>query len=159
MSTDLLMKIQFKNRVEMKLKELQPSQFYISEKKLKEIECWFDPADLSGFEPIPVKSLDGRIIMTDGHTRAVAAIRAGLESVPLVWDEEELDWDMYRECVKACQEQNIFSPVDLLTRIISEEDYKEKWDGWCDIMQTNVKDRRKEKMNERDSMKREKNVV
>ena len=124
--------------IKMKLKELQPSQFYISAKKLKDIECWFHPADLSNFEPIPVKLLDGKPVMTDGHTRAVAAMRAGLDSVPLVWDVDELDWDMYRACVKACQEQFILSPEDLLTRIISEEDYQEKWDKWCDIMQAEI---------------------
>ena len=75
--------------------------------------------------------------MTDGHTRAVAAIRAGLNSVPLMWDDD-LDWDMYRACVRACQEQKVLSPVDLLMRIISDEDYKEKWDTWCDIMQAEI---------------------
>ncbi len=38
---------------ELNLKDLQPSQFYISEKKLKDIEAWLNPADLSCFEPIP----------------------------------------------------------------------------------------------------------
>ena len=125
------------------LTDLQPSQFYISEKKLRDIENWFDPKDLSGFEPIPIKLLDGKLVMTDGHTRAVAAIKAGLDSVPLVWDEDELDWDMYRACVSACQEQNILSPADLLTHIISEEEYKEKWDKWCDIMQAEIIQSRK----------------
>ena len=78
---------------ELKLKDLQPSQFYISEKKLRDIESWLNPVDLSCFEPIPLKLLDGRPVMTDGHTRAVAALRAGLDSVPLVWDEDELSWD------------------------------------------------------------------
>ncbi len=131
------------NITELKLKDLQPSQFYISAKKLKDIECWLDPADLSNFEPVPVKLLDDRPIMTDGHTRAVAAIRAGLNAVPLVWDEDELDWDMYRACVKACWERKIFSPMDLLARIISEEDYKEKWDRWCDVMQAEILQNRK----------------
>ena len=125
------------------LTDLQPSQFYISEKKLRDIENWFNPKDLSGFEPIPIKLLDGKLVMTDGHTRAVAAIKAGLDSVPLVWDEDELDEDMYRACVSACQEQNILSPADLLTRIISEEEYKEKWDKWCDIMQAEIIQSRK----------------
>lgn len=123
---------------ELNLKDLQPSQFYISEKKLKDIEAWLNPADLSCFEPIPVKLLDGRPVMTDGHTRAVAALRAGLEAVPLVWDEDELSWDMYRACVAACREQGIESPRDLMTRIISEEEYREKWDKWCDRMQAEV---------------------
>ncbi|MBR4421020.1 MAG: hypothetical protein IKS69_00625, partial [Erysipelotrichaceae bacterium] len=91
----------------------------------------------------PVKMLDGLPVMTDGHTRAVAAIRVGLDAVPCIWEEEELDWDMYRACVKACQEQNILSPADLLKRIVSEEDYKEKWDKWCDLMQADVLQNRK----------------
>ena len=131
----------------MELKDLQPSQFYISEKKLQDIESWFDPANLSGFEPIPVKLLDGRPVMTDGHTRAVAAIRAGLDSVPLIRDEDELDWDMYRACVKACREQGVLSPADLLARIVSEEEYKEKWDRWCDIMQAEIVQSRKQQAN------------
>ncbi len=32
----------------LKLIHLQPSQFYISEKKLHDIREWFDPEDLSG---------------------------------------------------------------------------------------------------------------
>ena len=122
----------------LKLKDLQPSQFYISEKKLEDIEAWLNPADLSCFAPIPVKLLDGRPVMTDGHTRAVAALRAGLDSVPLVWDEDELPWDMYRACVAACREQGIESPRDLTSRIISEAEYREKWDKWCDRMQAEV---------------------
>ena len=67
---------------ELKLYDLQPSQFYISEKKLRDIREWFDPQDLSGLEPIPVKMLEGVPVMTDGHTRAVAALLCGLDRVP-----------------------------------------------------------------------------
>ena len=96
--------------VKLRLRDLQPSQFYISAGKLKAI---------------------------------VAALRAGLTAVPLVWDEDDLDWDMYRACVKACREKKILSPVDLLTRIIPEEDYREKWDAWCDTMQTEIEKSRR----------------
>ena len=123
---------------ELKLKDLQPSQFYLSAAKLAAVESWLHPEDLSGFQPIPVKMLDGRPVMTDGHTRAAAAIRAGLDTVPMVWDEDELDWDMYRACVKACQERGVFSPEDLVKRILSAEDYVEKWDRWCDRMQAEI---------------------
>ena len=127
---------------EWKLKDLQPSQFYISEKKLREIESWLNPADLSCFEPIPVKLLDGRPVMTDGHTRAVAALRAGLDAVPFVWDEDELDWELYRACVAACLERDVRSPADLLPRIISEAEYREKWDRWCDVLHADMERRR-----------------
>lgn len=127
-----------------KLRELQPSQFYISEKKLRDVEHWFDPKDLSAFPPIPVRVLDGIPVMTDGHTRAVAALRAGLDAVPLAAEEDELDWEMYRRCVAACRQRGVFSPADLLSRIISEEAYAEKWDRWCDVMQAEVLARRAE---------------
>ena len=132
------------DKVNLKLKELQPSQLYISIKKLKNINLWFNPTDFSNFDPIPIKLLDGEPVITDGHTRVVAAIIAGLDTVPLVWDTDDLDWDMYRECVKACRKQNIYSPTDLVERIISEEDYKEKWDNWCDELHAKIIRKRKE---------------
>ena len=122
----------------LKLSDLQPSQLFISEKKLEEVNAWFDPDDLSRFEAIPVKMLDGLPVMTDGHTRAAAALLAGCERVPLVWDTDELDWDMYRRCVKECRKQGISSPRDLLERIIPEEAYEKKWNRWCDVMQAEI---------------------
>ena len=40
---------------------------------------WFDPNDLSNFEPIPVKYLDNHYVITDGHTRIVAMLLSGLK--------------------------------------------------------------------------------
>lgn len=126
--------MEMENRPSFKLTALQPSQFYISEKKLREINEWFRPEDLSNFAPIPVKLLDGLPVMTDGHTRAAAALLAGLDEVPLVWDEDELDWNMYRRCVEECRRRGVCSPAELPGRVISEAEYGEKWDRWCDEM-------------------------
>lgn len=92
---------------ELRIVDIQPSQFYISEEKLEQIGRWFEPGDLSGFEAVPVKELDGQVIFTDGHTRAYAAWLAGLERIPLVWDEDELDWEAYRLCADACRKRGI----------------------------------------------------
>jgi hypothetical protein len=118
----------------LSLVDLQPSQFYVSREKIRRIEEWFDPADLSAFKPIPVKLLDGTPVMTDGHTRAVAALWAGLQKAPLCWDEDALDWDMYRACVRACRERDVHSPVDLLLRVVDAAAYHQKWVLWCDRM-------------------------
>ena len=85
------------------LRDIQPSQFYISESILSLVESWFDPNALSSFEAIPVRLLDGIPVMTDRHTRATAALRAGLVSVPLDWEQNELDWEMYAKCVEECR--------------------------------------------------------
>ena len=125
------------------LKDLQPSQFYISQAKLSNIQAWFHKDDLSNFEPLPVKVLDGIPILTDGHTRAVLAILAGLESVPLAYDEDELDWNLYRYCVEQCTQKGIHSPYDLVDRIISANEYEEKWIGWCEQIPSKIQQNQK----------------
>ena len=74
------------------LKDLQPSQFYISRKKIEEIEKWFKE-DLSNFEAIPYKLLDDKYVMTDGHTRAVVAIMHGIDKAPVIEEKDNLSWD------------------------------------------------------------------
>ena len=123
---------------ELTLHDIQPSQFWISEKKLAQIGKWFNPHDLSNFEPITIKRLGGVLMMTDGHTRAVAAIRAGLRCVPLAWEMDEWDWDMYRVCVEECRARGVLSPYDLTGRVVSEADYKTLWNDWCDEMHAQV---------------------
>lgn len=125
------------------LKDLQPSQFYISQAKLSNIQAWFRKDDLSNFEPLPVKVLDGIPILTDGHTRAVVAILAGLESVPLVYEEDELDWNLYRYCVEQCTQKGIHSPYDLVDRVISAYEYEEKWIGWCEQISSKLQQNQK----------------
>ena len=132
-----------KKNPDYSLKDLQPSQFYISQAKLSNIQAWFHKDDLSNFEPLPVKVLDGIPILTDGHTRAVAAILAGLESVPLVYDEDELDWNLYRYCVEQCTQKGIHSPYDLVDRVISAHDYEEKWIGWCEQIPSKLQQNKK----------------
>lgn len=132
-----------KKNLDYSLKDLQPSQFYISQAKLSNIQAWFHKDDLSNFEPLPVKVLDGIPILTDGHTRAVSAILAGLESVPLVYDEDELDWNLYRYCVEQCTQKGIHSPYDLVDRVISANEYEEKWIGWCEQIPSKLQQNQK----------------
>ena len=122
----------------LRLREVRPSQFWVSEEKLRAVRAWFRPDDLSGFEPIPVRVLDGVPVMTDGHTRAVAALLAGLDAVPMVPETDELDWEMYRRCAAACAERGVFTPADLADRVIPADEYREAWDRWCDRMQEEV---------------------
>ena len=66
------------------LKDLQPSQFYISQAKLSNIQAWFRKDDLSNFEPLPVKVLDGIPILTDGHKGSCGnTCRLGIGTISL----------------------------------------------------------------------------
>ena len=126
-----------------KLKDLQPSQLYISEEKISKIKEWFNPNDLSNFEPIPIKIINAVPVIIDSHTRCVCAILSGLEEIPLQFEKEEWDWDMYDACINECKAQNITSSYDLISRIISKEDYEIKWNKWCDEMQEKIISSRK----------------
>lgn len=112
--------------------EIQPSQFYISEKKVEDINKWFNPNDLSNFDAIPIKELNGKLIFTDGHTRAYVAYKAGIKNIPLYWEDEELGWDIYQVCVDECNKRDVYSIKDLDNKVLNQNDYKKLWNEWCD---------------------------
>jgi len=111
--------------------KLQPSQLYISGGKLRLVREWFAPEDQEHFDPIPVKRLKDRIVMTDGHTRAVAAHLAGWDTVPVYWDEDDLDMRAYAMNVKWCDEESIHNPSDLAERIVPHKEYERLWRKRC----------------------------
>lgn len=113
------------------LAALQPSQLYISEGKLQLLRGWFDPSDRSRLDPIPIKNLNGQVIMTDGHTRAVAAHLAGWDSLPVYWDADELDMQAYATDVKWCKEEGITDIKTLSKRIVPHKDYEYLWRKRC----------------------------
>lgn len=119
----------------VRILDIQPSQFYLSQRKIDRIKKWFRPDDWTHFEPIPIKKLGGNVVFTDGHTRAFAAHMAGLQTIPCYWDTDStLDWECYQLCVDACKKRRITCISDLRDRILSEEEYKILWNGWCDVM-------------------------
>jgi hypothetical protein len=127
----------------MKLDKIQPTQLFISSEKLSEVMKTFNPKNPESMEPIPVKKLGNEIIFVDGHTRAVAAFLHGFSQVPVYWENEELDWDAYKICVKWCKKEKIRTIADLKTRIVSQKDYEILWYKRCEKMQKNLELRRK----------------
>ncbi len=122
------------------LAQLQPSQLYISKAKLADVLAWWQPPTLETLEPVPIKRLNGtdgriRVIYTDGHTRAFAAHRLGFTEIPVVWDEDELDWEAYQICVDWCLDVGIHTIADLEGRVISPEQYEAFWHDRCQVMQ------------------------
>lgn len=124
------------------LARLQPSQLYISEAKLANVLARWQPPTLATLEPIPIKRLNGRLIYTDGHTRAFAARRPGFTEVPVVWDEDALDWEAYQICVDWCLDAGIHTIADLEDRVIPPEQYEVLWHDCCQVMQDELALRR-----------------
>lgn len=127
----------------MKLAEIQPSQLFISSKKLSEVMKAFDPNKPESIEPIPVKKLGDQIIFVDGHTRAFATFLHGLSQVPVYWEYEELDWDAYEICVEWCKKEGIHTITDLKDRVVSHQEFEVVWYKRCEKMQRDLQAKRK----------------
>ncbi|MEM0172843.1 ParB/Srx family N-terminal domain-containing protein [Thermofilum sp.] len=126
----------------MSLKDIQPSQLYISFKKLCEVMKRFNPSDPGSIEPIPIKKLGDDIIFVDGHTRAFAAFLCGISEVPVYWEDEELDWEAYEICVEWCKKEGIREISDLKNRVVPQRDYEILWYKRCEDMQRDLEKKR-----------------
>lgn len=122
--------------IKMNIHDIQPSQLYISEKKLEKVDLFLDSIDIDGMEPLPIKKIGERVFFTDGHTRAFALFRRGIKTVKVHWDEDDLDWIQYLICLKWCDKEGIKDISHLEERVIGEEDYHELWLNRCKRMQT-----------------------
>jgi len=124
------------------LLELQPSQLYISAEKLTRVLTVLDLSRPESLTPLPVKRLSGRLVLTDGHTRAFAAYRAGLDRVRVCWDTDDLDWEAYEICVGWCVQEGVRTIADLEGRIIDATDYERLWFERCAAMQRKLAETR-----------------
>jgi hypothetical protein len=123
--------------LQMALDRLQPSQLYISADKLRYVLESPEP-----LEPVPIVRLGAHLIMTDGHTRAFAAWTRGQSEVPVVWDEDDMDWEAYEVCVQWCAQEGIHTVADLRDRVVDAETYQAKWLDRCAAMHRSLEARR-----------------
>lgn len=123
----------------MKLKDIQPSQLYINSQKLENVLKWFTPSNYDSYGAIPIKRLNGKVIFTDGHTRAYATHIKGIKTIKVYWDEDELDWNAYQICVDWCKSEGINSIEDLKGRIIEPNKYEILWIGRCRNMHNELR--------------------
>lgn len=128
----------------MSLDKIQPSQLYVSSEKLSRVLEVLGSGDSDSIEPIPVKELNGEIVSTDGHTRALVLHMKGFSEVEVVWEDTELDWEAYEVCVAWCKEEGIFSIADLRNRIIEPPEYQMLWLDRCRKMQKELETKRSE---------------
>lgn len=145
-----------KSSFNMKLSKIQISQLYISKQKLEKVNAKFNPQDSSTLGLIPIKKLWNTIFYTDGHTRAFAAYKAGLTKIPVIWEDTELDWELYKICIQWCKDEELFTIADLSRRVINHKNYEILWYKRCENLQNklNFESRKKKKVEKgRDSPK------
>ncbi len=127
-----------KSSFKMKLSKIQLSQLYISKQKLVKVNDKFDTQDRSTLGLIPIKKLWNTIFYTDGHTRAFAAYQAGLTKIPVIWEDDELDWEMYKICIQWCRDEKLFIIADLSKRVVTHKNYEILWYKRCENLQNEL---------------------
>ena len=115
----------------VKITDLHPTQLYLSEKKLQDIQMLYQSAENINVDPISILAVSNRLLITDGHHRAYQALLAGRDTIPAEFDQDGGD-ALYALYAQACEERKIDSILDLKDRILPQDEYEAKWYNWCD---------------------------
>ena len=117
--------------MKVNITDLHPTQLYLSEKKLQDIQMSCQSVELINVDPISVLAFGDRLLITDGHHRAYQALLAGQNTISAEWDKDGGD-ELYHLYMQACEERKIYSILDLKNHILPEDEYEAKWYNWCD---------------------------
>ena len=117
--------------MEVNIKDLHPTQLYLSEKKLLDIQMLYQSVEKPSINPISVLAFGDRLLITDGHHRAYQALLLGQDTISAEWDKDGGD-ELYHLYMQACEERKIYSILDLKNHILPEDEYEAKWYNWCD---------------------------
>ena len=117
--------------MEVKIKDLHPSQLYLSEKKLQEIQTLYQSVEKPSINPISVLAFGDRLLITDGHHRVYQALLTGQNTISAEWDKDGGD-ELYHLYAQVCEERKIYSILDLKNHILAQDEYEAKWYNWCD---------------------------
>ena len=106
------------------LDDIQPSQFYADEDKLRAVRSFVNtPEDVV----VPLVQYQGRYVSLDGHTRMVAARELGFTHVTGFLTQADA-W-LFRFAEEAVR-RSVISPADIT--ILPHDEYCIKWHRFCD---------------------------
>lgn len=117
--------------MKVNIRDLHPTQLYLSEKKLLDIQMLYQSVELINVDPISVLAFGDCLLITDGHHRAYQALLAGRDTISTEFDKDGGD-ELYHLYAQACEERKIYSILDLKNRILPQDEYEAKWYNWCD---------------------------
>ena len=130
--------MEFTGTIWLPFPQLGISQLYLDEAKLEAVKGWFRPSRIGELAPLPVHDFgSGRYTLTDGHTRAFAAVQAGLTHIPVRYDADELvagetGRRLYAADIAWCDRFRLKHVGDLSGRILPHSQYQKRWIGRCD---------------------------
>ncbi|WP_138337614.1 MULTISPECIES: chromosome partitioning protein ParB [Streptococcus] len=117
--------------MKVNIKDLHPTQLYLSEKKLEGIQTLYQSSEMINVDPISILAFGDCLLITDGHHRAYQALLAGRDVISAEFDRDGGD-ELYYLYAQACEERKIYSVLDLKNHILPQDEYEAKWYNWCE---------------------------
>ena len=117
--------------MKVNIADLHPTQLYLSEKKLQNIQMLYQSAETNQVDPISILVCGDYLLITDGHHRAYQALLAGRDTISAEFDRDGSD-ELYHLYAQACEERKVYSVLDLKNHILPQDEYEAKWYNWCD---------------------------
>lgn len=117
--------------MKVNIADLHPTQLYLSEKKLQDIQMLYQSAETIQVDPISILAFGDYLLITDGHHRAYQALLAGRDTISAEFDRDGGD-ELYHLYAQACEERKVYSVLDLKNHILPQDEYEAKWYNWCD---------------------------
>ena len=117
--------------MEVNIKDLHPTQLYLSEKKLQDIQMLYQSIGKPNINPISVLAYGNCFLITDGHHRAYQALLAGRDTISAEFDRDGGD-ELYHLYAQACEKRKIYSVLNLKNHILPQDEYEARWYNWCD---------------------------
>ena len=117
--------------MKVSIKDLHPTQLYLSEKKLQDTQMLYKSAETIQVDPISILAFGNCLLITDGHHRTYQALLAGRDTISAEFDRDGGD-ELYHLYAQACEERKIYSVLDLKNHILPQDEYEAKWYNWCD---------------------------
>ena len=139
--------------MKVKIADLHPTQLYLSEKKLQNIQLLYQSEEIINLDPISILAFGNGLLITDGHHRAYQALLAGQDTISAEFDRDGGD-ELYDLYAQACEERKICSVLDLKNHILPQDEYAAKWYNWCDGFNQAATLLLKKKVDERDKANR-----
>ena len=117
--------------MKVNIADLHPTQLYLSEKKLQDIQMLYQSAETIQVYPISILAFGDYLLITDGHHRAYHALLVGQDTISVEFDRDGGD-ELYHLYAQACEERKIYSVLDLKNHILPQDEYEAKWYNWCE---------------------------
>jgi hypothetical protein len=108
----------------VRIDQLQPSQTFISQARLSNISRHVQFLS----RPVPVRLIDGRLCVVEGHERCFALYSLGEKNVSVfIDDREKPSEEIFKRMVKFTEDSGVASIQDFEERILQPADFRALW--------------------------------